>query len=113
MKPNFETGIWTIWIDNLDGELAMNKNHMAKDKIDVVEMEVFNRALNHIASVEDKAVSVILKLNARIKDLENKISILKCSPATINEELQTAFNKEQAKVESLKQKLENCKAGRP
>lgn len=68
-----------------------------------------------IAAVEDiknKAVSLVTKKIEKIKQLERIITTLKVSPGTINEELQKAFDKEQSKNESLRQKLENAKAGK-
>lgn len=37
-----ETGRWEIWIDDLDGELAMGKNDMARRKVEVVEKEALD-----------------------------------------------------------------------
>jgi len=48
----YETGHWEIWIDDLDGEIAMVKTGRAKRDVLVVEEEVFERALNDIKNLQ-------------------------------------------------------------
>jgi predicted oxidoreductase len=38
----FDTGVWEIWIDDVDGELAMKKTELARREISVVELTAFN-----------------------------------------------------------------------
>ena len=59
------------------------------------------------------------KLEARCKELEEKIKVFNLSPNTINSDLQRAFEKEHSKAEILKKenrilkaKLEKCKEQR-
>lgn len=40
---DLDTGVWEIWIDDLDGELAMDQNERSINKIEVVEKSVFDR----------------------------------------------------------------------
>lgn len=63
-----DTGLWEIWIDNLDGNLAMRKTQMAKRKIEVVELEVFDRALEQ----RDQAYKVALDRKAQIHKLRRE-----------------------------------------
>lgn len=37
----FDTGQWEIWIDDVDGELAMKQTDQAMNRISVVEAKVF------------------------------------------------------------------------
>jgi len=51
-----ETGEWEIWIDDVCGELAMTKGHLARRKISVVELEAFQ-----VLQVQNKVMASALE----------------------------------------------------
>lgn len=56
-RRDFDTGYWTIWIDDVDGQLAMRKTSGAVAKIEVVEQKALGKALERIAELEKLCVS--------------------------------------------------------
>ena len=60
-----------------------------------------NFDLNLVAKLEQKLTAA----EARVKELEDKLTALNCSPNTVNADLQRAFEKEHSKAEILKKKL--------
>lgn len=48
----YDTGQWEIWIDDLDGELAMVRDGRAKRDVLVVESTAFEAALRDLDSLK-------------------------------------------------------------
>lgn len=64
-----DTGIWSIWIDNTDGELAMDKNARAKREVEVVERAAYEAVLSKIREWADYYSAAPLSIPEEAKEL--------------------------------------------
>lgn len=79
-----DTGVWEIWIDDVNGELAMEKDDGAARKIEVVERSVFNEVLFERDAKQRPLGEQVLtltiendKLKKQIAELKNEIQDLR------------------------------------
>lgn len=67
-KKRMEENIWEIWIDDICGEIAMDKNDLARRKIEVVDKESFDANAEKIKGLEAE--------NARLREVLSKDKLL-------------------------------------
>ncbi len=75
----FDTGHWQIWIDDLDGELAMKRTITAVREVSVVEQETFDRVLSALGQAEEdiENLKMICRRLAFAKTLESRNNVAK------------------------------------
>lgn len=80
MNTMNDTGVWEIWIDDLDGNLAMVKDEsMAKAKVEVVEATVFSKVLTE----RDSALSWQKAAEDRVDELKKALRELLVMAKTV------------------------------
>ena len=93
-----ETGYWEIFIDDVQGELAMDKGVNAVAKIEVVEHRAY-----------DEALSKISHLYGQLKDAEKSIEILREDNKELKREIIIGINLHAEELErslKLKKRIE-------
>lgn len=70
---------WVIWIDDICGELAMDKNDLAKRKIEVVDKESFDAVVKERDELQSQRKTAVDMLNFRTKFKDIEIESLRMS----------------------------------
>lgn len=91
-----DTGWWNIWIDNVDGKLAMEKSNGAHSSLPVVEEQVFLR----IVDERDKLANA-LKTACDVIDLQNDAINLAADEYVLTIETRSAVDKAKVTAEKI------------
>ncbi len=76
---------WEIWIDDVCGELAMRKTHLAKRKIEVVDKESFDKAIAALTHHKAQTEGLVAALKFYAECTREAIDYEGCNPDCIGD----------------------------